>query len=1127
MAGKPIKITLLADNSNALRGINAVASRLGILSKVSQAAGRALARGVRIGFLATAAGAVLVTKKIYDTYTAVQRTGVAFGFLFQEAGGAATAMASIRDIASNSPFPVDQLAIYTKQLAGAGNSAAEADKKLRIILDTTAAFGSTQEQTGRAILALTQIQSKATVQSEELNQLAEAGIPAYIALSKATGKSVPELRKLGQQGKLLSADVLPVLYAQLQKDYGGALVKQSETLSGRLNTLKNRTLFLLADAFTPLFEALNRALPGIIDGVTRIIPKLGDELAKLPGFLSKSTAAVNKWASDFNAAVERVTGSSVGGNIGKLLAGGKTVLTISFKLLGNDVAQKALATLALIVLQWKAIDSAIRTATAAQAIFFGVAKKGPTLGITAVIAAATVGFINFKNAGYDTATSIKLVATTAVEWLGRFGAALLGAGAFVAVFVGNLAAGGIRAAIDKFIIQPLRDAALQFADLFDKLPGKIKPQGLINSLRSFGNQAGFGFGDALNTATERGKAAFDAQVNRIPLDTNKALLGLPTVGAQAGAKTGAALALGIEQKVPVAIAAARKTSLAVGQNLAATQDPAQRAGERSSAAFSGGVKAGSSAAGASGRAVGSQAVSGAQSASKPMSSTGSQAGSSFAGGVGSARGAAAGAGASLASAAYNAARSGIGNFFSIGAFAAQGLAGGILANVGAAAAAAARLAEIANQAARAKAKIQSPSKVFEEIGRFMVLGLIEGLTKDRDSLKSVATSLATLLSDTAKNVAQERADLFSKATDQRKTLIDAQRELGLLRREKVTGKTAKERAANAAELAKKIKAAEHAVDVASKGYLAAIKKVADFDKNAAVKAISDPKTRAAAQRLIADFAKRMDAVLAQRDDVAARLEDANQKLADAISVRDEFAKALKESALSFASLSSLVFEDAEGNKVDPTAGGIQAQLQARLDAIKNFTAQVEQLAAAGLGKDLLQQILEMGPETGSVFAKAVLEGGAEGIASLNGLQTQINGASDRLASFGSQTLFQAGVASAQGLVDGLLAQQKQLEDTATKMAQAFAAQFKRMLGIPAAQLLPIEQLFNTLPVGTQTNPPIVRPTATGSASTTGSLTVKLQGGNARDLETARDTILQLQQWSQVNGPLPLNVTVST
>ena len=83
--------------------------------------------------------------------------------------------------------------------------------------------------------------------------------------------------------------------------------------------------------------------------------------------------------------------------------------------------------------------------------------------------------------------------------------------------------------------------------------------------------------------------------------------------------------------------------------------------------------------------------------------------------------------------AANTARGYYSDMYSAGSYMMQGLANGISANSYAAAAAAAAAASRAAQAARNALQIQSPSKVFAEIGKFMDLGLAKGI-KDNSNI---------------------------------------------------------------------------------------------------------------------------------------------------------------------------------------------------------------------------------------------------------------------------------------------------------------------------------------------------------------------------------------------------------
>ena len=96
--------------------------------------------------------------------------------------------------------------------------------------------------------------------------------------------------------------------------------------------------------------------------------------------------------------------------------------------------------------------------------------------------------------------------------------------------------------------------------------------------------------------------------------------------------------------------------------------------------------------------------------------------------------------------AANAARAYYSDMYSAGSYMMQGLVNGINASSAAAASAAAAAARSAAQAAKNALKIQSPSKVFEEIGMYVDMGLAQGISKYSNisdkSAKTTAESAA-------------------------------------------------------------------------------------------------------------------------------------------------------------------------------------------------------------------------------------------------------------------------------------------------------------------------------------------------------------------------------------------------
>lgn len=96
------------------------------------------------------------------------------------------------------------------------------------------------------------------------NQLAERGIPAWKLIAEAQGKSVQELMKMSEQGKLFADDVLPTLIEGMQNKFGGAMDKQSQTFNGMISTLRDGLKMLAGDLTAGLFESIKGILPPII-----------------------------------------------------------------------------------------------------------------------------------------------------------------------------------------------------------------------------------------------------------------------------------------------------------------------------------------------------------------------------------------------------------------------------------------------------------------------------------------------------------------------------------------------------------------------------------------------------------------------------------------------------------------------------------------------------------------------------------------------------------------------------------------------------------------------------------------------------------------------------------------------
>ncbi|MFG0217228.1 glycoside hydrolase domain-containing protein [Brevibacillus porteri] len=112
-------------------------------------------------------------------------------------------------------------------------------------------------------LAIGQIQTKGKISAEEMNQLAERGVPGWDMLAQEIGKSKAELMKMAENGELFAEQALPALMNGLQKRFGGSMKSMSDTFEYTLANIKESGTRKLAVMTSPLFLALKEDLNGI------------------------------------------------------------------------------------------------------------------------------------------------------------------------------------------------------------------------------------------------------------------------------------------------------------------------------------------------------------------------------------------------------------------------------------------------------------------------------------------------------------------------------------------------------------------------------------------------------------------------------------------------------------------------------------------------------------------------------------------------------------------------------------------------------------------------------------------------------------------------------------------------
>lgn len=191
-------------------------------------------------------------------------------------------------------------------------------------------------------------------------------------------------------------------------------------------------------------------------------------------------------------------------------------------------------------------------------------------------------------------------------------------------------------------------------------------------------------------------------------------------------------------------------------------------------------------------------------------------------------------------------------------------------------------------------------------------------------------------------------------------------------------------------------------------------------------------------RMVTVQTNRLLSLAARRDKVAARIAEAKG-----------YAGEVTATARSGAQLGSLGLDVVTG-------GTIKSAMGAKLSKIRRFTAYIRKLAARGLHKSLLRQILDMGPEQGYAYAAALAEADKATLSSVNKTQHGLDTATRGLGEIGADRLYDSGKNSVKGFLKGLESQQKDLERVMQKIAVAMQKALRKALGInsPARAMIP-------------------------------------------------------------------------
>lgn len=256
-----------------------------VATSIATATVKTTALGASIAAIGAGVGVYKATSHAMQLASNAEQANIAFETMLGSAERAQKFLAELTDFAAATPFDLPGLRDNSRRLLAFGFALEEVLPMLTAVGNATSGLGLGGDGINRITLALGQMRAKSKVSAEEMLQLTEAGIPAWEILAQKMQISTAEVMKLSEKGLIPADKAINALIDGMNKRFPDMMAKQSKSLQGLYNTMKetfeNKLLVRWGEGISAALKPRFEQIALWIDNNGETIKRWGDNIARI------------------------------------------------------------------------------------------------------------------------------------------------------------------------------------------------------------------------------------------------------------------------------------------------------------------------------------------------------------------------------------------------------------------------------------------------------------------------------------------------------------------------------------------------------------------------------------------------------------------------------------------------------------------------------------------------------------------------------------------------------------------------------------------------------------------------------------------------------------------------------